>query len=145
VKRCWIASSSPSTSPAASAIRARRVPGVRGTVFLRRELLGFRRQLVERACRSRHLERFSCARPTRRARLFEPLREALVHRRVGIGRAALPIPSAPLEPIERVFAVERLDALAERRFAPRAGAQLGLARLALARAAALASMPVAAV
>jgi hypothetical protein len=53
-----------------------------------------------------------------------------VDRRVRVGGQAFPFRARGFEPIERIFAVERLDALAERRPAAARGTQLGFARVA---------------
>ena len=72
-----------------------RVPRIGGTVFLRRELLGLARQLVEPGV---HLRAFLAVLvPGARAgaRLLEPLHEALVRRPLPDPPAVLPIRTAP--------------------------------------------------
>ena len=86
-----------------------RVPRVGGAVFLRRELLGLARQLLEPGVGLRALLAVLVPGAGARARLLEPLHELLVDVRFRIRGQPFPLGPRLLEPIERIVAVDRLD------------------------------------
>src|SRR5207247_1060107 len=108
-----------------------RVPRVGRAVLLRRQLLGFFRELVQARVGARHFETVVVPRANAGACRLEPFRERLVDRRIGIDGETLPFRARLLEPIQGVFAVERLEPLAGRRLDAARGAELRLARVTL--------------
>ena len=105
-----------------------RVPRVGRTVFLRRELLGLARQLVEPRVGLGALLPVLVPGAGARAGIFEPLHELLVDGRFGIRGQPFPFRSRLLESIERIFTVDGFDQLAERHADGAAGGELRFAR-----------------